>query len=69
MLTYCRAVVASVVADALQKAQAQAQQEQAARDAAKAEYEEELARVCVDDLVHTCMLASHRWCTQRLGTR
>lgn len=42
---HCRAVVASVVADALQKAQAQAQQEQAARDAAKVEYEEELARV------------------------
>lgn len=47
-------MVASVVADALQKAQAQAQQEQAARDAAKAEYEEELARVCVYELVHTC---------------
>ena len=47
LLMCCRAVVASVVADALQKAQAQAQQEQATRDAAKAEYEEELARVRV----------------------
>ena len=38
-------MVASVVADALRKAEAQGQQEQADRDAAKAEYEAELARV------------------------
>ncbi|DBA85374.1 hypothetical protein WJX79_002769 [Trebouxia sp. C0005] len=40
-----RAVVDSVVVDALRKAEAQAQQEQADRDAAKAEYEAELARI------------------------
>ena len=34
-----------MVADAVAKAQAQAAEEQAARDAAKAEYEAELARV------------------------
>ena len=34
-----------MVADALQKVQAQAAEEQAIRDAAKAEYEAELARV------------------------
>lgn len=37
------------MADALQKAQTQAQQEQATRDAAKAEYEKELAEVRVAD--------------------
>lgn len=41
----CRAVVARVVGDAMAKAQALAAEEQAARDAAKAEYEAQLARV------------------------
>lgn len=36
-----------MVVDALRKAEAQAQQEQADRDAAKAEYEAELARVSI----------------------
>ena len=45
VLQWCRAVVAQMVADALQKAEAQSAEEQAARDTARAAYEEEMARV------------------------